>query len=346
MKLLARPQLVILVTLVAVAALLPFAGCDKATPVAPSGTTLAISASPSTVSLTGTSTVTVIGRRPNGSPLIPGTEVQFSTNLGSITPTLTTTNSAGEATATFRADGRAGAATITASTNSSSGPSDPPTTGTSIALEEATAGVSVTTTIQVGESAGTKPTLLVSATPNSLAINETSTILVIARNADGSPVAAGRTVILTTSLGTVSPNRPVTQSDGTARATLNAGTQAGTAKITAVLGSSDAVSADVTIRDQAASLGLSASPASIGRADSTVTITAFVANAQQQPLSGAAVQFKSTLGSITAVAFTGSNGAAEATLTVKQAEIGNNTKITVTAKTPGVEEKTIDIEIR
>jgi len=340
MKLLARPQLVLPVTLVAVAALLPFAGCDKATPVAPSGTTLAISASPSTVSLTGTSIVTVIGRRPNGSPLIPGTEIQFSTNLGSITPTLVTTNSAGEATATFRADGRPGAATVTASTNSSTGPSDPPTTGTSIALEEATAGVSVTTTIQVGESAATTPTLIVSASPNSIAVNDTSRITIIARNADGSPVAAGRQVILTTTLGTLSPDRPVTGSDGVATSTLRAGTLSGTATITAILGSSKAETTTVTIRDAASDILIDPANISIPSTGGAIAFTAFVTNSQGQPFQGATVTF-STSGASgnfeggTNVAITDTNGTATKTITFSQAQLNGVNSFQVIASTPG-----------
>jgi len=346
MKLLARPQLVILVTLVATAALLPFAGCDKATPVAPSGTTLAISASPPTVGLTGTSTVTVIGRRPNGSPLIPGTEIQFSTNLGTITPALTTSNSAGEATAIFHADGRAGAATITASTSSSTSPPAPspsptptPTTGTSIVTEEATSGVSVSTTIQVGETAGTKPTLIVAASPDNIPVDGTAKITIIARNADGSPAAAGRAIILTTTLGTLSPDRPVTGSDGTATSTLRAGSQSGTATVTALLGSSDAATAKVTIRDAATDISVQANPASISSAGGTITLTAFVTNSQGQALQGAPVIFETDRGTLDdtqgTTVFTTTNGTATKLLTLKGSDLpAGVTSFEVRAKTP------------
>jgi Invasin, domain 3 len=348
MKLLARLQLVPLVALVVIAALLSFAGCDKATPVAPSGTTLAISASPSTVSLTGTSTVTVIGRRPNGSPLIPGTEIQFSTNLGSITPSLTTTNSAGEATATFRADGRAGAATITASTNSSSStptttptptPTPTPTTGT-LSLVTGEASVAVTTTIQVGESAGTKPTLIISASPNSIPVNDTSRITIIARNSDGSPVAAGRQLIVTTTLGTLSPDRPVTGSDGVATTTLRSGDLSGTATVTALLGSSDVATTTVTIRDAASSIQIDPARISIPSTGGAITFTAFVINSQGQPFQGASVTFgtngaSGTFEGGTNVAITDTNGTATKTITFTQAQLNGINSFTVTARTAG-----------
>jgi hypothetical protein len=327
--------------------LLPLVGCDKATPVAPSGTTLAIAANPSTVSLNGTSTVTVIGRRPNGSPLIPGTEIQFSTNLGSIEPAIATTDSNGQVTAIFRADNRAGAATITASTGTSSSPgpgptpnpSPTPTTGTSVLTEEATGGVSVTTTIQVGESAGTKPTLVLSASPNSIPVQESARITVIARNADGSPVAAGRTIILTTTLGTLSPDRPTTKSDGTATSTLSSGSQSGTATITAILGSSEAATTTVTIRDAATAISLQANPASISSAGGAITLTAFVTNSQGQALQGAPVIFETDRGTLDdsqgTTVFTTTSGTATKTLNLKASDLPSGVQsFQVRAKTP------------
>jgi hypothetical protein len=331
--------------LLSVVLLLPLVGCDKATPVAPSGTTLAIAANPSTVSLNGTSTVTVIGRRPNGSPLIPGTEIQFSTNLGSIEPAIATTDSNGQATAIFRADNRAGAATITASTGTSSSsgptpsPSPTPTTGTSVLTEEATGGVSVTTTIQVGESAGTKPTLIVSASPNSIPVNDTSKVTIIARNADGSP-AAGRTVILTTTLGTLSPDRPVTGSDGVATTTFRGGDLSGTATITALVGSSDAATTTVTIRDAASSIQIDPTRISIPSTGGALTFTAFVINSQGQPFQGATVTFgtngaSGTFEGGTNVAITDTNGSATKTITFTQAQLNGVDSFTVTARTAG-----------
>ncbi len=55
----------------------PAVGCDKVNPTAPNGTILTMSANPAQISLNGTSTITVIGRKPNGSPLNRGTEVRL-----------------------------------------------------------------------------------------------------------------------------------------------------------------------------------------------------------------------------------------------------------------------------
>ena len=96
--------------------LVPFLGCDKATPVAPTGTTLTLSANPTKIGLTGSSTVTIVGRKPDGNPLNPGTEIRLTTDRGTISPSVVQVDSSGRATATLRGDGRSGPAKVTAAT--------------------------------------------------------------------------------------------------------------------------------------------------------------------------------------------------------------------------------------
>jgi len=305
-------------TLLAVVALLGSLSCSKATPVAPSGAVLSISANPSQISLNGESTITIFGSKANGSPLDPGTVIRLSTNLGTIDGTATV-KSGGTATAILRGDSRTGAATVMAATG---------------------AGTAATamTMVQIGIATGQKPTLLVSASPSNVPVNGSAKVTVIARNADGSPVAAGQQVILTSSLGTLSPSRPTTKADGTATATLDAGTQAGTATITAVLGSSDAATTTVTIRDAAVAIGLVANPSSISYSSGTsgmTTLMAFVTNSEGLPVAGAAVVFSADK-SVTfdhTQAFTDSNGQATAVMTVQSSQVPPGTVITVTART-------------
>jgi hypothetical protein len=276
-------------------------GCDKATPTAPDGSTLTISASPAQIGLNGSSTITIVGRKANGSPLNPGTEIRLSTDRGTIDP-IVQVNSSGVATATLRADGRTGAA----------------------AVKAAAADVEATTTVQIGQSTENKPSVLVSASPSTAPVQGKSTITIIARNADGSPAAAGQTVILTTSLGTLSNSRPLTQSDGTATTTLNVGQEAGTATVTAILGSSDAGTTTVTIRDAAVDISADADPKTIQRGATTeIEVSAFVFNAQGLPVASAPVQFISEIGSFSdgSVAFTNSSGEATNTLTVRPQDI-------------------------
>jgi hypothetical protein len=318
-------------SLLAALVLLPLllaAGCDKASPVAPSGTTLSISANPSTVSLNGTSTITVIGRQPNGNPLNPGTEIIFSVDKGSIDPIATIQNG-GIATATYHADARSGAARITASTGGSSGG------GTSGGGGTTSASVDV----QVGLSSGDKPTVIVSASPSNVPVGGTATVTVIGRNADGSP-AVGQTVILTTSLGSFTTPKPVTGSDGTATSTLKVGLQSGTATISAILGSSEAATAMVTIRDSASDMTITPSgPISIPSAGGSLSFSVFVSNTQGQPFAGATVTFASSIAATfdnnTTTTVTDSSGFATKTLTFSPTALSGHKSFTVTASTPG-----------
>ncbi len=253
--------------------LAPALGCDKATPVAPTGTTLTISANPTKISLTGSSTITVVGRKPDGNPLNPGTEIRFTADRGTVSPSVSGVDGTGKVTATLRGDGRSGAAKVTA----------------------ATADATVDVTIQIGESTETKPSLIVSVNPSVIPVSGTATITVVARNADGSSVGAGQQVILTSTLGTINPSRPSTRADGTATATLTAGAQSGTAKISAVLGSSDAATADVEIKD--AILTLTADKTSVQEGvATTIRFTAFVTAFQGDAIKGKRVDFRAERG--------------------------------------------------
>jgi invasin-like protein len=307
--------------------LLAAAGCDKASPVAPQGSFLTISASPTKVGLTGSSTITVEGRKPTGGALNDGTEVRFTADKGTVTPAVAEFKD-GRATATFRADGRSGIAKVSAITGTSGGGGG----GTTAA--PTSGSTSVTIEIQVGETPETKPVLLVSASPNSVPVGGTSTITIIARNADGSPVAAGQQVILTTTLGSLSPSRPTTRDDGTATSRLDAGAVAGTATVTAILGASDPKSTDITIRN--ATVAVQANPATVPTTGGSTTLTAFVTDAQGLPVRGVEVTFlpeRGTLATPGAVT-TDATGVARNTLTLSQQDLAGVTSFTVIASTP------------
>ncbi len=314
--------------LIAALIVLSVLACGKASPVAPSGTTLSISANPSTVSLNGTSTITVIGRQPNGNPLNPGTEIIFSADRGSIDP-IAKIQSNGVATATFHADNRSGATHITASTAGSAGGGTSGGGGTTSASID----------IQVGLSSGDKPTVIVSASPSNVPVGGTATVTVLGRNADGSP-AAGQSVLLTTTLGSFSPSKPVLGSDGTATSKFNAGSQSGTATISAILGASDAGTTTVTIRDAASDMTLTPSGTiTIPSAGGSITFSVFVSNTQGQPFVGATVTFSATVVATydnnTTTTVTDTTGFASKTLTFSSTALSGKTSFTVTASTPG-----------
>lgn len=295
--------------------LLLMQSCSKGNPLAPPGTLLTITASPSRIGLDGTATIIVTGRRPDGNPLPRGTEIRFSASLGTI-DTLVGTDGSGVARAILRADGRSGTATVTASAG------------------DAEATIDVT----IGEPPEAAPQVTVSVNPDNIPVGEDSsaTVTIIVRNNDSSPAGAGLEVILTTTLGTLNPERPLTDSSGIAKTTLFAGLQSGTAEITAFVGNSDPDTTTLTIRESAADISLQPNPASIPRTDTNIALLAFVSDSQGLPLQGQAVTFRSELGRFEGsnVAFTNTNGQAQVTLAVTQGDLGNRPSFTVTAETP------------
>ncbi len=309
-------------------------GCDKATPTAPSGSTLAITANPSKIGLSGRSTITIIGRQPNGSPMREGTEIRLSTTLGTIDPQVLIDND-GNATATLRGDGRKGAATVTAQTGTVSGGGSGGAAGSGGSSGGTSSGsLSVQTTVQIGETDDTKPTLLVSANPNVIPVGGTSTITVIARNSDGSLVSSGQEVILTTTLGTLQPKRPTTNSSGTATSILTVQDQAGTAKITAVLGSSSAETTEIQVKD--ATLTLTANPSAVDEGTiPAITLTAILAKFPSGGVAGKKITFSAQRGTLSASTVeTATNGEAVVTLALGAQTVSSDETFTVTATAP------------
>ncbi|HSG39109.1 MAG TPA: Ig-like domain-containing protein, partial [Thermoanaerobaculia bacterium] len=106
------------------------------------------------------------------------------------------------------------------------------------------------------------------------------------------------------------------------------------AEVRAIVGSSEAATAEVTIRDFAAAVSLQVIPASIPRDDNDgIRLVASVSNAQGQPVQGVAVTFQTEVGSIEPAGFvlTNSAGQAEAILEVTEAQLGQRDSFTVTA---------------
>ncbi|HSS76017.1 MAG TPA: PKD domain-containing protein [Thermoanaerobaculia bacterium] len=165
MKQRAAAILLSILAVLSVLTVIAVVGCDKATPVAPGGSILVISASPTKIALNGTATITVIGRKPDGQPLNPGTEIRLSATNGSIAA-IVLTDRDGNATAIFTSNGTPGSATITAATGTGSGTGGGTTTSDGTSTTSGSLSASVT--IQVGVSAKTivvQPTPTVIATP-------------------------------------------------------------------------------------------------------------------------------------------------------------------------------------
>ena len=133
----------ILILLATVALLVVGYGCGKPTQVAPSESTLTITADPLRIEIFGTSTLTIIARKSSGTPVNEGTEILMTTTLGSI-DRIVLVDDRGVATATLSGDGTIGMATIEASSG---------------------AAAAVTLDIQIG---ALPATLFLSANPSNL----------------------------------------------------------------------------------------------------------------------------------------------------------------------------------
>lgn len=98
----------------AIAASLMSATCDRVPLLAPSGSTIILTASNNVIAANGTAQLTAQLLEPAGTPPHPGTHVIFTTTLGVIEPAEVETDINGRAVATFRANGQNGTATISA----------------------------------------------------------------------------------------------------------------------------------------------------------------------------------------------------------------------------------------
>lgn len=320
----------ILWALLLTAGLLLSPACDKASPVAPAGTTITLSVNPTRINLDGQATVTAIVRRDNGAPVNPGTVVNFSTSLGEIDPEDAPTDNTGVARTTLRGAGQIGIATVSAST----GPVAPVSVDVQIGSLASSMTLQASPT-SVGESGGEVDLLAVvrddagQLLPN-LAVNFATTT--------GTLDSLGA-ALLTNERGEARDRLVVTEIDiialGADVITVTAfGATEGAALLEATT--------EIGIRGLVSFITLQVSPGSVPQ-DGTLPgqpldLLALVQDDVGRAVESAAVAFSTevgTLGSGGAVRLTDENGQARDTLSVTAADIdalGRRT-FTVTAET-------------
>ncbi len=197
--------------------------------------------------------------------------------------------------------------------------------------------------------APTGATITLTSSTLTLPLNGTATVSATLTQSGGSAVQDGTTVTFATTLGSFT-STDVTTSSGKAVATFNAGTQSGTAVITAYSGAATSGSSSggststgsVSIVIGAAAVSsvlVTASPASVSQLGTIPsTITATVVDANNNGIPGATVLFSSNQGSLSAVtATTNASGQATTQLTTSQAA-------TVTA-TVGAKSGTVSVAV-
>src|SRR5918995_3226841 len=189
------------------------AACQKVPLLAPSGSTIILTASNNAVAANGTVNLIAQVLEPSGTPPHPGTHVTFTTTLGVIEPADATTDINGQARVTFRANGSNGTATITASSRRA-------TTGSTGAVK-----------IAVGTAATGRITL--TANPTTISANGGSaTVTANVVDLNGNALV-GVPVSFATSAGVLSGSAVNTDGTGNALTTLTTSVEA---TVTATVG--------------------------------------------------------------------------------------------------------------
>jgi adhesin/invasin len=202
------------------------AGCNKVPLLAPSGSSVTLSANTIIVQANGTAEIRATVIESSGTPVQNGTTVTFSTNLGTVSPTDARTIN-GVAISEFTPNGQSGTAKIVAT----SGGAKPDATSNPL-------------TITVGSAAAGH--VQVTATPNRVASGGgTATITAVVIDTNGNPLN-GIPVAFSTDFGTLSSSIVTSGSSGQAVTTLTTskdatvtattGTTAGTGTVKVTVG--------------------------------------------------------------------------------------------------------------
>lgn len=253
--------------------------------------TVLVEALPAAIPVTGTAQITATVLDVLGHPVRDGTAVTFTTSLGAVTPTVAAT-AAGIARSTLHGEGLSGLATILARSGNAAG----------------------TAAVRIGS--GSSFTLTLQADPPAIPANgqSQSTVTATLVRADGRPITLTYWISFSATLGSI-PSRSLAIS-GTTSVPLTAGTTAGTAWIVA---HAQGASAATTVRflpGEAATLVLSATPASVPVGGATSTLQALVRDAHGNAVAdGTMVAFSTTLGTVTPAQVPTLNGVAYAWLT-------------------------------
>ncbi len=260
-------------------------------------------ANPTSIQVGGyTSNLTATVSDQFGYPVLDGTEVTFTTSLGSVgSDTTTRTTTDGVATAVLTSSGTAGTATITATVGSGAD--------------------TVTDMVTVTFEGGPPYTVTLEANPTSIFVGGyTSTLTVTVTDQYTNPVANNTVVTFTTSSGSLgSETITKTTTSGVATAVLTSPNTAGTAFITAAVGSRVGTTTVEFKPDSPYTLTLAAQPMTLTVGE-TSSLTATVMDQYTNLVGPTVVTFTTnhgTLGSgtLTETTETTADGIATATLT-------------------------------
>jgi len=175
--------------------------CDKVPLLAPTGSTVTLSISSTSVASNGTADVIAAVIESSGTPVHDGTEVTFQASVGQIDPVVVRTEG-GIARSTFRANGASGTARVTAFS-----------------------GGARATDIEVLVGGAAASTVNVRTSPTSVSQNGNPVeVIATVRDVSGNGLP-GAQVVFSSDNGTLSANSAMTDSNGEARVTLTTNRQ-------------------------------------------------------------------------------------------------------------------------
>ncbi len=212
------------------------AACERVQLLAPSNSTITVSAPSRVLPFGGSTEVTAFVTEQGGTPVQNGTVVRFSATLGTVSPVEVETRN-GLALTTFVAGTTSGVADVRATSGGATGTS---TTGTG-------AGATTTTTnvIQITIGAAAVNTVTLRANPGSVPPGGGTVELIATVVAENGRALEGIQVTFNTDQGALSSAVATTNSSGEARTSLTAGQKA---SVTATAGTKTSTAVTVDIR--------------------------------------------------------------------------------------------------
>lgn len=185
---------------------LPVAACQRVPLLAPSGSSITLTATASALPLNGTTDIIAQVIEPAGTPPHQGTHVSFTTTLGTLQPAEAETDINGRVAVKFAAGTSSGTATITAASGG--------------------ANVGANGAIKIAIGAAAVGRVVVAANPATVSANGgTSTIIASVSDVNGNALG-GIPVTFTTTAGSVSSAVVTTDPSGNASTTLTTNRQA------------------------------------------------------------------------------------------------------------------------
>ena len=189
------------------------AACDKAPLLAPTNSSISVSATTRTLPVGGSTEVSAYVIESAGTPVQNGTSVRFTTNLGRVDPIEVETHN-GLATTTFFAGDASGVAEVRAVSGAAgAGATTPPSTG----------GTTTTTSgnvVQITIGAAAVETVTVRTNPSTVSTNGGTVEVIASVLGTGGRALSGVTVTFSADRGTLSSTSAVTDAGGDARVQL------------------------------------------------------------------------------------------------------------------------------